>query len=318
MKNRSVLVTGAAGFIGSHLVDRLLLEDYKVVGIDNFNDYYDPKIKEGNIKNALKFSDFKIFRNDILDYSQIEYIVKQEEPNIIVHLAARAGVRPSLENPNLYSSVNIEGTVNMLKIAVDNNINRFIFGSSSSVYGNSNEIPYREDNMCNYIISPYGASKRAAEVWVESFYKSYGLNSIIFRFFTVYGPRGRPDMAPAIFTNAVLKNNIINQYGDGTSSRDYTYVDDIVDGIVKSINTKIKFEIINLGNSHSIKLSELISTIENITYKRAHINVLGKQLGDVDRTWANISVAKILLNWSPKTNIKDGMKKYFKFIMTKN
>ena len=215
-----VLVTGCAGFIGSHLTDRLLKNGHKIIGIDNFNDYYDPKIKEGNLKQALKNKKLKLYSEDILNYDNLEQIFKKEKPQEIVHLAARAGVRPSIENPMVYVNANVLGTVNLLKLAVDFKIGQFIFGSSSSVYGNSKRLPFSENDPCDTIISPYGASKRSAEFWVETFWRVYGLKSIILRFFTVYGPRGRPDMAPALFTKAILDRKTIKQFGDGSSSRD--------------------------------------------------------------------------------------------------
>src|SRR3990167_5844335 len=195
-----VLVTGCAGFIGSHLTDKLLSEGFKVVGVDNFNNYYDPRIKEENLKSAQVNKNFVLFREDVLNYSRLKKILDREKPKKIIHLAARAGVRPSIKNPLLYSQVNVLGTVNLLKLSVEYKIEQFIFGSSSSVYGQSKRLPFSENDLCQNIISPYGASKRSAEFFVESFWQNYNLKSTILRFFTVYGPRGRPDMAPALFT----------------------------------------------------------------------------------------------------------------------
>ena len=309
-----ILVTGCAGFIGSSLVDRLLNDGYIVVGIDNFNDYYDPKIKEENLYEVYKNSQFKIYREDILNFSTLQEIFKMEKPQKVVHLAARTGVRPSINNPLLYSKVNVEGTVNFLKLSADFGIKQFILGSSSSVYGNSKRIPFSEDDPCNDIISPYGASKRAAELWVESFYRTYGLKSLVLRFFTVYGPRGRPDMAPAIFTKAIIEGKAINQFGDGTSSRDYTYIDDIVDGIVKSLERELDFEIINLGNNRPVTLSTFVETLEQVTNKKAGINKLQKQAGDVEKTWANVVKARKLLGWKPKTDLSYGLRRYVEWL----
>ena len=250
-----ILVTGCAGFIGSHVTDRLLKEGFDIVGVDNFNDYYDPKVKERNLQEAARSRHFNLYREDILNFEAIENIFKKEKPQKVIHLAARAGVRASIDNPLLYAKVNVSGTVDLLKLSVDFGIKQFIFGSSSSVYGNSKRLPFSENDQCDQIISPYGASKRAAEFWVESFHKTYGLKSTVLRFFTVYGPRGRPDMAPALFTKAILKEEIIKQFGDGTSSRDYTYIDDIIDGIMKSLNKNLDFKIINLGNNNPVSLS---------------------------------------------------------------
>lgn len=307
-----ILVTGSAGFIGSHLTERLLKEGYYVIGVDDFNDYYDPKVKEKNLEQVKKDNHFNLYRENILNFKSLEEIFKKERPQKVVHLAARAGVRASIIDPLLYVKVNILGTVNLLELSVDFGIKQFIFGSSSSVYGNSKRLPFAEDDPCETVISPYGASKRAAEFWVESFHKTYGLKSTILRFFTVYGPKGRPDMAPALFTKAILEERAINKFGDGSSSRDYTYITDIVDGIVKSLSKNLNFEIINLGNNHSVTLSNFIKTIANITGKKARIKHLPKQSGDVEKTWANIHKASNLLDWRPYINLQHGIQKTVK------
>lgn len=309
-----VLITGCAGFIGSHLTDRLLAQDHQVVGIDNFNDYYDPHTKEKNLKKAKKSKGFKLYRADILDSQDLRAVFKKEKPQEVIHLAARAGVRPSIANPKLYGEVNVAGTCNLLKLAVDNQISQFIFGSSSSVYGNSKRLPFTEDDPCANIISPYGASKRSAEFFVESFYHTYGLKSTILRLFTVYGPRGRPDMAPALFTKAILEGKEIKQFGDGSTSRDYTYIDDIVAGIMKALVKTFDFEIINLGNSRPIKLSDFIKSMEKVIGKKAKIRSIAMQPGDVEKTWANISKVKKLLGWQPQTNLEKGLAKYIKWL----
>lgn len=309
---KKVLVTGAAGFIGSHLTDRLLNDDYRVIGIDNFNDYYDEKIKWRNLENARKSKRFKLYRADILDFGTLLRIFKKAKPQKVVHLAARTGVRTSVANPYLYAEVNILGTINLLKLAVDWQVEQFVFGSSSSVYGQSPHSPFGEDDVCENIISPYGASKRSAEFFVESFYHTYGLKSTVLRLFTVYGPRGRPDMAPALFSNAILDNITINKFGDGNSSRDYTYIDDIVKGITKTISCDLDFEIINLGNNHPVSLNEFIKTLESIIGKRAQIKQMPIQTGDVEKTWANINKARELLGWVPKVKLRQGLEQYLR------
>lgn len=309
-----VLITGVAGFIGSNLTDRLLSEDYEVIGVDNFNNYYDSKIKEDNLNKAGKHVNFKLYGEDILNLGELEKIFRIEKFNKVIHLAARAGVRPSIDNPLLYSEVNVLGTINLLKLAVDYKIEQFIFGSSSSVYGNSKRIPFSENDPCNDIISPYGASKRAAELWVESFYRTYGLKSVVLRFFTVYGPRGRPDMAPALFTKAILGGRSINQFGDGSSSRDYTYIDDIIDGIVKSLEKDLNFGIINLGNNQPATLTDFIKICEKVIGRKAKIKKKSSQKGDVKKTWANIVKSKKLLGWAPKTRLSVGLSKYYKWL----
>lgn len=310
----SVLVTGCAGFIGSSTVDQFLKMGLKVVGVDNFNNYYNPKLKENNIVKAKKSKNFKLYRADFVNFSQVKNIFEKEHPEKVIHLAARAGVRASIFNPLLYSEVNALGTINILKLAKEYAVKKFILGSSSSVYGNSQYLPFSESDRCENIISPYGASKRSAEFFVESFWRTRGLKSIILRLFTVYGPRGRPDMAPALFTNAILEERPINQFGDGTSSRDYTYIDDIVDGIIKASELDSEFEIINLGNNHPVTLLAFIKTIENLLDKRARIKKLPIQSGDVEKTWANIVKAKRLLKWVPKTTIEEGLKKYIEWL----
>lgn len=304
-----ILVTGCAGFIGSHLTERLLDERRQVIGIDNFNDYYDLKIKERNSEKARENKNFKLHRVDILNFSALTNIFEKERPEKIIHLAARAGVRPSINNPLLYAKVNVLGTVNLLRLSADYSASKFILGSSSSVYGNSKRLPFSEDDQCDAIISPYGASKRAAEFWVETFYRTYGLKSAILRFFTVYGPRGRPDMAPALFTKAILNNEEITQFGDGSSSRDYTYVDDIVNGIVKTLEHDFDFKNINLGNNHPITLIEFITTLEKVTGKKAPIKNLPKQKGDVEKTWSDITKAKNLLGWTPNITLEQKLEK---------
>lgn len=311
-----ILVTGCAGFIGSNLCDELISLGHKVIGIDNFNDYYDPKIKWDNLKIAQTSKAFKLYREDILNYSNILKIFNKEKPDYVVHLAARAGVRPSIMNPVLYTEVNVLGTVNLLKLSVDFRINKFIFGSSSSVYGNTPNIPFSENDSCLNIISPYGASKRKAEFWVESFNHSFGLKSTILRFFTVYGPRGRVDMAPFLFARAILNNEEILQFGNGLTCRDYTYILDIVDGIVKALNCSHKFEIINLGNNNPISLIEFIREIEAGVGKKAKVKIMPMQAGDVEKTWANIVKAKRILGWQPKTKFRKGFRNYIKWLKT--
>lgn len=309
-----VLVTGCAGFIGSNLCERLLHDGKSVIGVDNFNDYYDPKIKENNISNISKNKNFKLYKVDILNKTALYKVFENNKIDSIVHLAARAGVRPSIENPYLYAQTNVLGTVNLLELAVKFKVKKFVFGSSSSVYGNSKELPFDEDNLCQEIASPYGASKRAAEFFVESFYRTYGLSAVVLRFFTVYGPKGRPDMAPAIFTRLIMKGESIKVFGDDKSERDYTYVSDIVSGINSSLSSDISFETINIGCSDPIKLNELIKIIESKTGRSASILRLDQQPGDVVKTWASTKKAKRLLNWSPTVTIKSGIANYIKWL----
>lgn len=307
--SKTVLVTGCAGFIGSHLVEKLIKKKYKVIGIDNFNTYYDPKIKERNIASFAKSKNFKLYKGDILDEKFLEDVFLKNKIDYIVHLAARAGVRPSIDEPLLYADVNKTGTLNLLTYAVRFKIKKFLFGSSSSVYGNNEKVPFSEDDYISSITSPYGASKRAAEVFIETFSKMYKLKSIILRFFTVYGPRGRPDMAPYIFTKEVIEGALIQQFGKG-SSRDYTYIDDIVDGILLALESDLSFEIINLGNSKPIELSDFIKTIERVTGKKAVVEITESRAGDVTRTWASVEKARKLLDWKSKIDLEEGLARY--------
>ncbi len=308
-----ILVTGCAGFIGSNLCDKLLGLGHEVCGIDNFNDYYDPKIKERNIGEASSHEKFKLYREDILNSKSIHTIFVNEKPEKVVHLAARAGVRPSIVDPELYAKVNVEGTVNILDSAAFAGVGQLIFASSSSVYGESNNVPFTEDDLCGNIISPYGSSKRAAEFFVESFHHNFGLKSTIIRFFTVYGRRGRLDMAPALFTKAILSGKPVFQFGNGDSMRDYTYVDDICEGIVASLEHVFDLETINLGNDSPVKLTDFISTIEVLAGKKARITKEEAKSGDVSKTWASVKKAKELLGWEPKTKIEEGMGEYIRW-----
>lgn len=311
-------MTGCAGFIGSNLCEKLLEDGKSVIGVDNFNNYYDPKIKARNVTKILKNKKFKLYKVDILNKTALNKVFENNKIDSIVHLAARAGVRPSIENPYLYAQTNVLGTVNLLELAVKFKVKKFIFGSSSSVYGNSKDLPFDEDNLCQEIASPYGASKRAAEFFVESFYRTFGLKAVVLRFFTVYGPKGRPDMAPAIFTRLIMKGESINVFGDDKSERDYTYVSDIVNGINSSASNDISFEIINLGRSDPIRLSELIVIIESELGKTASILRLDQQPGDVVKTWASTKKARRLLSWNPMVTTKSGISHYIKWLKTLN
>ncbi|MBI3341914.1 GDP-mannose 4,6-dehydratase [Candidatus Curtissbacteria bacterium] len=311
---KTILITGCAGFIGSNLADRLLSRDYRVVGVDDFNNYYDPKLKKANIKEASRNKNFKMFIASVLENVTLQDVFVSEKPDIVIHLAARAGVRPSINNPLLYGEVNVLGTVNLLKLSVENNIEKFILASSSSVYGNSPSVPFDEADPCVDIASPYGASKRSAEFFTESFNKNFHLKCAILRFFTVYGPRGRVDMAPAILTKSIIENREFEQFGDGSTSRDYTYIDDIVDGILKAIEWPGEFEIFNLGSDNPVLLKDFIQTVEDVTGKKAIVKIGGPQMGDVERTWANIVKARRVLGWKSRTQLKEGLTNYFQWL----
>ncbi len=305
---KTVLVTGGAGFIGSHLVRKLLSFRWKVIVVDDFNDFYDPRLKLNNISTFSKNKDFILEKGDITDVNFVKKVFSKYNPPYIVHLAARAGVRPSLVNPKLYTEVNVLGTLNILEELKKYSVKNFIFGSSSSIYGENKKVPFAEDNITENQISPYAITKSAGEHICRMYSDLYKIPTTCLRFFTVYGPGQRPDLAICKFMTRILKNQPIEMYGDGTTSRDYTYIDDIVNGIYSSLNNPFKFEVINLGNSHPVSLKDLIVLIETTLNKKAIILKKPMQQGDVERTFADITKAKKLLNWRPVTNIEKGLK----------
>ena len=311
-----VLVTGGAGFIGSHLCENLLNKGFSVICVDDFNDYYNPKIKEENIKPFLKNTNFVLKKLDIRQKDKLEEIFKNNKIKKIAHLAARAGVRASMKNPELYFDVNVNGTKNLLDLAVKYKIENFVFGSSSSVYGANKKVPFSENDNVDKQICPYAESKRKAELLCNDYNKNYGLKVTCLRFFTVYGPRGRPDMAPYKFVNSILNEKEITMFGDGTSKRDYTYVADIVDGIISALDKNLDFEIINLGDSNPIDLKRFIRIIEQETGKKAKIIQAEMQEGDISVTYADISKAKKLLNYKPKVKIEQGIRNLVNWFKT--
>lgn len=308
------LITGGAGFIGSHIVDELLSLREEIIVIDNFNTYYDPKIKWENISSAQKNPDFKLFEGDILDKRLLDKIFSSFNIDVLIHMAAQAGVRGSIKNPELYSKVNVLGTLNLFEMCRKYKIKKVIFGSSSSIYGN-NPVPFSEDNIVDKPISPYAATKKAGELLCYTYHHLYKIPIICLRLFTVYGPRQRPEMAIHKFTRIINNNESIPIYGDGSSSRDYTYITDILDGIKSTINKDFGFEIINLGSSNPIKLLDLVDLIQENMSKKANLNFLPSQSGDVERTYADISKAERLLGYSPKVNIETGIEKFVKWYL---
>lgn len=307
-------ITGGAGFIGSSLTKKILESGNKVVAIDNFCDFYNPKIKENNIKEFENNSNYKMYKADIRDKEAIKKIFDENKIDIVMHLAAMAGVRPSIENPVLYQEVNCMGTQNILEEMKAHNIKNLVMASSSSVYGNCKEVPFREDMVVDYAISPYAATKKANEVMTHVYHKLFDMNVIMLRFFTVYGPKQRPDLAINKFTRLMLEDKEIPMFGDGTTSRDYTYIDDIVDGIIKSckycMNNENVYEIINIGNSSPVSLREMIETIGKALGKTPKIKQLPMQPGDVDRTYADVSKAKELIGYEPKVSFEQGIKNF--------
>ena len=306
----NVLVTGGAGFIGSHLVEKLLLHNHNVVCIDNFDGFYERRIKENNIKQSLKNPRFKLLELDIRNYEDILKVFNEHLFDVVYHLAAKAGVRSSIDNPFIYEDVNIRGSINLLECVKKFPVSNFVFASSSSIYGINNKIPFSEEDKVEHLISPYAVTKRTIELLSFTYHHLYNIPITCLRFFTVYGPRQRPDMAIHKFTRAILNNVEITLYGDGSSKRDYTYIDDVVESMYALLNKKFKFEIFNIGNSKVIELSYLISVIERITRKKAKIKWLPTQLGDVPATYSDLTKANKYFGYFPKTNIEEGIQKF--------
>lgn len=305
-----VLLTGGAGFIGSGVALRLLERGVELVVLDDFNDYYDPAVKERNLVEAGRAGRFELWRQDLLDADLLGRRFREFRPEIVVHLAARAGVRPSLENPVLYQQVNLSGTVNLLELCRDVGIRRFVFGSTSSVYGVNSSTPFREDDPLNRLVSPYAVSKRAAELMCHAYHYNYGVPVCCLRFFTVYGPRQRPDMAIHKFTRMILAGEEIQLFHQGRSRRDYTYVDDIVSGVLAAMELECGFEVVNLGNSRTVGLLELVEILERELGLPARTRLAPAQPGDVPVTCADITKARQLLGWSPEVPIEEGIRRF--------
>lgn len=312
------LVTGTAGFIGSYMSERLLRDGWKVVGVDNFDDFYDPQTKRRNITGCLMNKNFQLIEADIRDGNAMDKAVGNGV-EIIVHLAARAGVRPSIAQPLLYADVNINGTMVLLEAAKKHKVSKFIFGSSSSVYGNNKKVPFSEDDNVDFPISPYAATKKAGELICHTYHHLYGICVTSLRFFTVYGPRQRPDLAIHKFAKLIEQGKLIPLYGDGSMMRDFTFIDDIIDGIVAAINhltsheprtTSHGFSIYNLGNANPISVNDLVTKIEKALGKKAVREYLPPQPGDVERTFADITKAERELGYKPKTTIEEGLAKF--------
>lgn len=303
------LVTGAAGFIGSHLTERLLKDGWTVVGVDNFDAFYDPRIKRRNLAGSLSCPAFRLIEGDIRDRTAMEQAV-EPDTDVIVHLAARAGVRPSIVEPALYTDVNINGTVTLLELARERGIPKFIFASSSSVYGNNKKVPFSEDDNVDFPISPYAATKKAGELICHTYHHLYGIAINCLRFFTVYGPRQRPDLAIHKFARLIEDGKPIPVYGDGSMMRDFTYIDDILSGVLAAMDRCTGYEIYNLGESQPISVNDLIAELEHALGKKANRQYLPLQPGDVDRTFADIAKAEAQLGYRPSTDIRTGLARF--------
>jgi UDP-glucuronate 4-epimerase len=310
--NKRILVTGGAGFIGSHLVDKLLAEDgWQVSVLDNFNEFYSPCLKRANLAQHSDNPQFKLYEADICCAETLHGIFAENHFDAVVHLAAWAGVRPSLMNPKLYTQVNVSGTVNLLDAAREFGVKQFVFGSSSSVYGMNSKIPFAEDDKISKPISPYAATKAAGELLCHTFSHLYDIRTVCLRFFTVYGARQRPDLAIHKFSKLIWEGSPVPMFGDGTTRRDYTYIDDIIQGVRAAIDyDKSNYEIFNLGESQTIELKDLIGLLEENLGKKAIIERREMQPGDVPLTFADISKARALLNYNPNTKIEQGIPKF--------
>lgn len=309
----NILVTGGAGFIGSHLVQRLLKLGHEVSVLDDLNDFYSPELKRANLASIREGGDVRCHEYDICDPKRVFEIVEQHRPETIVHLAARAGVRPSLENPLLYEKVNVGGTVVLLEAARSLGVRKFVFASSSSIYGISDHVPFREHDAVQLPISPYAATKIAGEKMCYTYSHLYGISTVCLRFFTAYGPRQRPDLAICKFTGMIDRGEPIPVFGDGSNGRDYTYIDDIVEGVVRAMQFDCSYDVFNLGNAHPVDLSTVIQTIESCLGKTASIRRLPLQPGDVPITYADISKAERVLGYSPATSFSKGVEKFVKW-----
>ncbi len=305
----SILVTGAAGFIGSHLCERLIRDGHSVTAIDNFDDFYDPAVKRENLSAIVDHRRFRLIEIDIRDERLVREAVTSDI-QVIVHLAARAGVRPSIEQPLLYQDVNVRGTLTMLEASRARHRRKFIFGSSSSVYGNNEKTPFSESDAVDRPISPYAATKRAGEILCSTYHDLYGVPTTCLRFFTVYGPRQRPDLAIHKFARRIESGRPVPVFGDGTLARDFTYIDDIIDGVVRAIDRCDGFRIYNVGNAHPVRVDELVGRLERALRKRAIVEHLPQPPGDVVRTCADISRAQEELGYSPKTDLETGLREF--------
>ena len=312
--SKQILVTGAAGFIGSHLCEKLLAEGKQVIGLDNFDPFYDPDIKRANLVDVMKSGAFTLVEGDIRDSKCVEEILSGTGVDMMVHLAAKAGVRPSLEDPLAYQDVNVRGTLVLLEAARKFGVKKFIFGSSSSVYGNNKKVPFAETDNVDYPISPYAATKKAGELICYTYHQLYEMDITCLRFFTVYGPRQRPDLAIHKFARLIEAGKPIPVFGDGSMRRDFTYIDDIIQGIKGAMEQCKGYEIYNLGESRPIRLDELIDKLEEALGKKAIIERQPLQPGDVVQTYADVSKAEKKLGYRPQTAIEDGLKQFVKWL----
>jgi UDP-glucuronate 4-epimerase len=308
-----ILVTGAAGFIGSHLANKLCNCGNQVVGLDNFNDYYDPQIKYQNANRLKQHAHFTMIAADIRDRDYLFNLFQQEKFDAVAHLAAMAGVRNAVEQPDLYIAVDYNGTQNLMDAARDNGVGNFVFASTSSVYGNTEQIPFVETDPCDRPLQPYAAAKRAAEILGYTYHYLYGLNFTAIRFFTVYGPNGRPDMMAHLLADSIYKGKKVPLYNEGQMYRDWTYVDDIVNGVIAALERPFGYEIINLGRGEPVLLNDFVTLMERLAGRKANLVPQSKLAADVVRTYANISKARRLLDYNPQTSVPEGVAHFWRW-----
>jgi len=309
-KKKLLLITGGAGFIGSYLAEKLLYFNYDVIVIDNLDPFYDRKMKVNNISKAVIKKNYKFFEVDILDKLSLNEIFSNNNIYLVIHLAAKAGVRPSIEDPLGYYNTNVIGTLNVLEAMKENGCKKMIFASSSSVYGNNKKVPFSETDIVDNPISPYAATKKAGELLCHTYHHLYGFDIFCLRFFTVYGPRQRPDLAIYKFAKLIMEGKSIPFYGAGNTERDYTFIEDIIDGILGAVNHLKGFDILNLGESKTISLAKMVSVLENTIGAKAILEKLPSQPGDVDRTFADISKARMKIGYKPKYSFEAGINKF--------
>jgi UDP-glucuronate 4-epimerase len=306
---KTILITGGAGFIGSNVCEELINRGEKVICVDNFDNLYDPYLKENNINKLVTHPNFKLYKIDIRDFDNMKQVFETESPEYIIHLAARPDTRNAVSDPRLYISVNVDGTINILELAKDYGVKNIALASSSSVYGNDPDVPWKESSLADRPLSPYGATKRSTEHLAHTYFHNFGLNVTCLRYFNAYGENNRPTLVPYIWGLAILRGDEIEISGDGSRSRDYTYIKDIVNGTIKAMEKPLGFEIINLGNSHPVSLKELLGVFEKVTEIKAKVKSRPSHKASVEKTYADITLAKKLLDWEPTTSIEVGIEK---------
>ncbi len=311
---KTILLTGIAGFIGSHTAERLLKKGYRVIGVDNLNDYYSPERKKANlaeVKQSASTDQLHFYQADVRDKQAMGTLFRDHKPSAVVHLAAMAGVRASIESPEFYYDVNLNGTLCLLEHAKEAQVDNFVFASTSSVYGNTPTVPFIETDTADKPLAPYPASKRAAEMLGHAYHHLFKLNFTALRFFTVYGPRGRPDMMAYLVLNNIFKKQPVPLYNGGQMHRDWTYVDDIVSGIVAAAETPLGYQVINLGRGEPTLLADFVKEIETLAGQNAHLDTQPMMAADIAYTYADISKARSLLGYAPQTSVKEGVRAFW-------